>query len=309
MTASEAKYWRVRMKYGAYEELTREAWDRDEVGIWYGAWGARDWRAASVSKDPLRYLSRINRKAGMNWKMRANDVSLVERFVNIDPRDWVLVYFDNTLSLAHVCSEIRSAVDHPLNRVLETFKYRKIKRKKSFSLDRLPDAFRLLRAAGRGNVFQPRGCGELVKLLGASANEREVASLLEEKELDEFLELLGPTSWESVCQAYLSLEHSFVPTGLRYGGILPDFDIVGRRATDGTRILAQCKKTPHPVFIQDGFLSAVGKPAKGLIAFYFAFAGCMGEIPPHIRVIDRDAIASWSMTRAGKRYFRWLRGE
>lgn len=306
---SETRYWRIRMKYGAYEELTREAWGRDEVGIWYGAWGARDWRVALEREDPLDHLSRVNRKAGLNWDMPANFFSLVERFVSIDPHDWVLVYFDNALSLAHVCSEMRSAADHLLNREGETFKYRKINHKKSFSLDRMPDAFRLLRAAGRGNVFQPRGCGELVKLLGAASDECEVAALLEAKDLDEFLELLGPTSWESVCHAYLSFEHSFVPTGLRYGGTLPDFDIIGRRATDGTRILAQCKKNPHPVTIEDSFLNAVGGQRTGQIAFYFAFAGCVGEIPSHITIIDRTKIANWSKTKDGARYFKWLRGE
>jgi hypothetical protein len=271
---NEPKYWRIRMKYGAYEELTREAWSRDEVGIWYGGWGARDWRAALDSEEPLDYLSRINRKAGLDWDMPAHFFSLVERFVGIEASDWVLVYFDNALSLAHVCSEMRSAKDHPLNREGETFKYRKIRSKKSFSLDCMPDAFRLLRAAGRGNVFQPRGCGELVKLLGAASNEQEIGALLETKELDEFLDLLGPTSWESVCHAYLSFEHGFVPTGLRYGGTLPDFDIIGRRAADGTRILAQCKKNPHPVAIEDNFLNAVAGAQKGvLFCFWRLFWG------------------------------------
>jgi hypothetical protein len=305
----EPRYWRIRMKYGAEEELTREAWNRDEVGIWYGAWGARDWPAALVSENPLSHLSRINRQAGLQWDMPANYFSLVERFISIETRDWVLVYVDNCLALAHVCSEMRSSKHHPLNREGETFKYRKIEGKKSFSLDRLPDAFRLLRAAGRGNVFQPRGSGELVKLLGAASHESDVAVLLGAKDLSAFLELLGPTSWESVCHAYLSFEHSFVPTGLRYGGTLPDFDIIGRRSTDGARILAQCKKNPHPVVIEDRFLSAVGESRKGQLAFYFAFGGCVGEVPAHVKVIDRTTMANWSKTRSGARYFRWLRGE
>lgn len=305
----ESKYWRIRMKYGAYEELTREAWEQDEVGIWYGAWGAQDWPAAVESKAPLDHLSRINRACGLEWDMPSNFFSLVKRFVSIDVNDWVVVYFDNTLALAHVCSGLRSAKTHALNREGETFKYRKIEGKKSFSLDRLPDAFRLLRAAGRGNVFQPRGCGELVKLLGTASNEREVGGLLESKKLDEFLDLLGPSSWESVCHAYLSIEHSFVPTGLRYGGTLPDFDIVGRRSTDGARIMAQCKKNPNPRPIEESFLSAVRKPREEHVVFYFAYSGCLGEIPPHIKVIDRTKIASWSKTRSGARYFKWLRGE
>jgi hypothetical protein len=129
------------------------------------------------------------------------------------------------------------------------------------------------------------------------------------KDLPEFLELLGPSSWESVCQAYLSLEHRFVPTGLRCGGTLPDLDIVGRRSTDGARIIAQCKKDPKAEPIADSFLETAGRSRKGQKAFYFAFGGCRGEIPSHVSVIDRDTIAAWSKTRPGARYFRWLRGE
>lgn len=305
----DPKYWRIRMKYGAEEELTHEAWARDEVGIWYGAWSARDWSAATAADDPLADLSRLNREGGLAWDMPPNFFSLVKRFVGIEAHDWILVYLDNTLALARVCGDMRSSSKHPLNRAGETFKYRKITGKKTFALDRLPDAFRLLRAAGRGNVFQPRGSGALVRLLGQAADENEVAAILKAKSLSDFLSLLGPTSWESVCHAYLSFEYGFVPTGLRYGGTLPDFDIVGRRASDGVRILAQCKKNPHPVSIEESFLNAVGKPQMGQLAFYCAFAGCSGAVPRHIRIIDQGVIDEWSRRKDGARYFRWLRGQ
>ena len=42
---SESRYWRIRMKYGG-EELTREAWERNEVGIWYGSWTAEELESA-----------------------------------------------------------------------------------------------------------------------------------------------------------------------------------------------------------------------------------------------------------------------
>ena len=39
---NDTRYWRIRIKYGADENLTRRAWEMDEVGIWYGAWGAAE---------------------------------------------------------------------------------------------------------------------------------------------------------------------------------------------------------------------------------------------------------------------------
>jgi len=305
---TEPAYWRIRMKY-AQEELTREAWDRNEVGIWYGAWSAKDLVAALKRPGPLEYLSQVNKKNGSAWDVVPRGfLSLARRFGSITRKDWVLVYFDGALHLAHVCSEIRSSPNHPLNRGGELFKYRKISHKKPFSLDRLPDAFRLLRAAGRGNVFQPRGSGDLVKLLGQALDEEEVTKQLETTDFDTFLRLLGPTSWESVCQAYLSIEFHFIPTGLRYGGTLPDFDIVGRRSTDGARILAQCKKNPNPAAMEAAFIDGIGKPTKRLMAFYFTYGGCTGVFPAHAKVIDRNCIIRWSKTRSGSRYFKWLRG-
>ena len=111
-----------------------------------------------------------------------------------------------------------------------------------------------------------------------------------------------------MCLAYLIIEHEFVPAGLALGGTLADVDIVGRRRSDGARILAQCKKDPHPVAIADGFLEAIADLGKNGMAFYFAYGGCSGSIPPVVRVIDRDAIHAWSKTGFGARYFRWLFG-
>src|ERR1035441_7480260 len=134
---AEPRYWRIRMKYGAYEELTHEAWSRNEIGIWYGAWHAEELEPALKSRDALEHLTRANEKAGLDWDMPLLYLNLVKRFVGIDRKDWVVTYFDNSLHLAHVCSELRSSPSHPLNRKRETFKFRKIRAKKKFSLDRL----------------------------------------------------------------------------------------------------------------------------------------------------------------------------
>lgn len=80
---SESRYWRIRMKYGG-EELTREAWERNEVGIWYGSWTAEELETALESERPLPYLSKANRKHGLDWKVPSNFLKAAERFRSID---------------------------------------------------------------------------------------------------------------------------------------------------------------------------------------------------------------------------------
>ena len=186
--------------------------------------------------------------------------------------DWVFVYFDGKLGLAKISSDMRSSAGHPLNRGGELFKFPQSEPEEDV-LAQQP-AGRLSAAAccwSRKCVSttrQWRACQ-----VAGRCRERKtgVTRRLESKSLDEFLELLGQTSWESVCEAYLSMEHHFVRTGLSSGGTLQDFDVVGRRSTDGVRILAQCKKNPEAVPIDDGFIDAIGKPSASRIAFYFAF--------------------------------------
>ena len=304
---NETRYWRIRIKYGD-EYLTRPAWEMDEVGIWYGAWGAEEFKAALKTENPLTYLSKVNADRGLNWGVSSTYLNIAKRFDRIEAQDWVVVYFDSALHLAHISSELVSSQDHPLNRGGELFKHRKINSKKSFSLNRLPDAFRVLRSAGRGNVFQFWGGGELVTLLGEASTETDVTNILKSKPLDEALDLLGPTAWESVCLAYLVIEYEFVPAGLALGRTLADIDIVGRRKSDGARILAQCKKDPHPMAIADGFLEAIADLGENGMAFYFAYGGCSGSVQSTVRIVDRDAIYAWSKTELGARYFSWLFG-
>lgn len=302
------RYWRIRIKYGGQGELTREAWERNEVGIWYGAWTVQELKQALKTNAPLRHLSRANKVGGLKWDMTPKFLALVKRFIGIEEGDWVIVYFEGVLGLARVASRLRSSASHPLNRNGEVFHYRKITRKKTFSLNRLPDAYRVLRSAGRGNVYQLRRGAELASLLGRSSSPADVTRKLKTKPLHDALELLGPTTWESLCEAYLTIEHGFVPTGLATGRTLAGVDIVGRRMRDGARILAQCKKDPRSGGIADGFLEAIADLGKNGIAFYFAYGGCDEQVPRGVEVVDREAILQWSKTARGAKYFNWLFG-
>lgn len=56
------------MKYGD-ENLSAQAWAMDQVGIWYGAWEAKELRAALKIDNPLSYLSNINAQHGLTWEV------------------------------------------------------------------------------------------------------------------------------------------------------------------------------------------------------------------------------------------------
>ncbi len=295
------------MKYGD-ENLSAQAWAMDQVGIWYGAWEAKELRAALKIDNPLSYLSNINAQHGLTWEVPSSFLNTAKRFDHIKSQDWVVVYFENALHLAHIKEGLASSQDHPLNRNGELFKFRQITDKKSFSLNQLPDAFRLLSSAGRGNVFQFRNGRRLIELLGQASTAADVTNILKAKSLDETLDLLGPTAWESVCLTYLIVNCDFVPAVLAVGKTLADMDIVGRRKSDGARILAQCKKSPYPIAIDNGFLQAISDLGENGIAFYFAYAGCNGYVPNTITIVDREAILAWSKTGCGERYFGWLFG-
>jgi hypothetical protein len=49
-------YWRIRLK-NEQGEFTRQAWDRDQVGIWYGAWSVDDLKNAAVQGGRRRCWS------------------------------------------------------------------------------------------------------------------------------------------------------------------------------------------------------------------------------------------------------------
>lgn len=158
MTEVEARFWRIRMKVGNEHERTREAWDRDEVGIWYGAWTAQDWQEAvqRCSDNPRWHLNSLAAQRDLGWEVTKGYADTAWRFADIAETDWVVVYLrDNqTIGLARLAGELSSDANHPLNTDTELFKYCELKDKKTFAIGQLPDSYMLLGAQGRGNVHQ-----------------------------------------------------------------------------------------------------------------------------------------------------------
>jgi hypothetical protein len=172
-----------------------------------------------------------------------------------------------------VCSEVRSAADHPFNEKNngEIFKYRKIADKKTFQILRLPDTYQLLPSQGRSNVHKFTTLLKQVKLLADSRNEKEVCIAIRQKSDEELLGFLGSSAWESICTAYLILEEGFIPTGLLTGRTLRTLDIVGCRKSDFIHVYAQCKKTEWPTPIEPEFVNLCAGMDEKHIAYYFAY--------------------------------------
>ena len=235
--APEGDYWRVRMKVGHQFERSEAAWDRSEVGIWYGAWTADDWRRAVAKhpSDPWQLLRDLPGQLALGWDGAVN-VSVVRRFEGIGPHEWCMVYLRGRreIGLARLEPGMRSEDDHPLNQDygdgrMEVFKYRRVSERKTFRVAELPDAYRLLAAQGRaGTVHRLHAMRDQVRLLARQPDEAGVKRALSALSFDDMIHALGPSAWESVCTAYLVIEHGFVPTGLRTGSTLETIDIIGR---------------------------------------------------------------------------------
>lgn len=162
------------MKFDA-DALDMEAWNRDEVGIWYGAWTADDWKLANQSPDPIKYLSELPRQKAVGWDnpaISAAAFKTIKRFCEIRETDWIWVFFNGGIHFAHPSGPLQRADGHPLDRRKELFKTRRIEGKKSFQLSLLPDCFQLLRPAGRANVFELHGGRPFLEILANSADER-----------------------------------------------------------------------------------------------------------------------------------------
>src|SRR3954447_18339640 len=87
------RYWRVRMKVAGWRDQSEAAWNRGEVGIWYGAWTASDWRdACSVnSNDPGSILNNLPHQQELDWDFTP-DIAAARRFEAIGAEDWVIVF-------------------------------------------------------------------------------------------------------------------------------------------------------------------------------------------------------------------------
>jgi hypothetical protein len=78
--------------------------------------------------------------------------------------------------------------------------------------------------------------------------------------------------------------------------------VIRRSLSSGGHIFAHCKKDPHQVPISDGFLESCQSLGPHDRAYYFAYGGCSGVVPPNVKVIGRNEVEAWAETGRGRRY-------
>jgi hypothetical protein len=252
-------------------------------------------------------LSKLPAQESLGWKVSSGYFHAARRFAQLTQRDWVLVCFDNAIHLGRVVGEVKSDPAHPLNlKNGELFKFRHVIEKKTFRLSDLPDAYRIVTQVGRSNVHGFGDTYKLVELLALSSDAKAVTAQIAAMPLADWLDMLGPVGWESLCVGYLILNEHYVPTGLMVGRTLSVFDIVGRSWIDGAHIVAQCKKpTTQRVAVEGDFISACGEYGAAVRAYYFAYAGCTGA-PQGLRVLDKQSMLDWLTNTADGRCYAGL---
>lgn len=325
------KVCRIRMHPGQFGEYSSRAWDRGEVGIWYGGWTPEDLRRARKSTDGPRVLSESTGHQPLrNWSNWGNVsksyFNTAVRFADIPEEDWALMAFpalgddkDPTywLSLGHLDPELLSDEEHPFNlrhdppKSKELFKFRRLRDKKKFRLSKLPEVFRLIPQTGRLNVFQYGDLNTLVSWLVDARCEEDVWSRFRELKLVDLIHALGPKGWEALAEAHLIIQEHYVPVGLVVGKTLKSFDLLGRSLRDGASIVASCKNNRRPVPLPAEFREAVVDMSLPFRAYFFAYGGCSDSRPPdNVKLADGETIVRWmENTEPGRRYRRLLVGE
>jgi len=285
------------------KDFTEDGWDTGELGIWYGAWTPDQFEGAASAGD----LNKLDKQKELGWDVTPAYFGTSIRFRDIAENDWVLVYLRTRrcLGLAQLASPLLSSDSHFLNRDGEVFKFRKITNKKFFRIDELPDAFQLLPAQGRSNVYELHSMQQHVALLVNFDTPGEIFAHLKTLDLSALLDVLGPAGWETFCLAYLAATENFVLTGLSPGRTLAVFDLVGRNHSTGGRVYAQCKKDSRAVEIDAEFLHAA-EVARDVALYFFAFSGVVTAPPNSVRVFTKEDAVKWAATGPGRRYIELL---
>jgi len=103
-------------------------------------------------------------------------------------------------------------------------------------------------------------------------------------------------------------ERAQTRAGLLTGRTPPTADIVGRRKSSGSRIIAQGKKGDDPQQPDLDFRKLSEELGQSDQAYYFAYRGCGGEVPANIRVCERSDALRWAESENGAPYRRVLLG-
>jgi len=307
------------MKYGKNgEDFAKRVWGEGLIGIWFGSWDIADLYAAYGAYRPKqnyevtnseieKHINKLLRDRKLPENMAAGDVPTIKTFDDkLTEGTWVFTYFDGKLHFGQVADV--NPIDEPrFNFNHEHFKAKPVKNCKCFEVAKLPDVFRLLPSAGRSTLHKVSSHEKLISILIEARDEDDVRSAIRGLPLTDWIDALGDKGWESVCTAYLILEHGFLPTGLLVGSTLADFDIVGHDL-NGTSIYGQCKKTPTPHRFSRKDKESFACLPRDTKKFFFPYAGPEEGPLSGVSVVSYSRIRRWlEATENGKRYKEVIR--
>jgi hypothetical protein len=305
--------YRIRMKFGTDgQDFAKSVWEAGLIGIWFGSWDIYDLYAAYAGYRPKKnhevtnaeietYINALLRDRGLPQNMVAASVPTIKTFDELEENTWVFTYFDGRLHFGQI-ADVSPENEPRFDWRQEHFKAKPIKNCKSFLVSKLPDAFRLIASAGQQTLHKLKSHKKLVSILISARNEDDVLAQIRDLTLPEWIDALGDKGWESVCTAYLILEHGFLPTGLLIGGTLADFDIVGHDL-HGTPLYAQCKKCPHRYIFSPEEKAVFNRLPATAKKFFFPYAGPEEWPTMDVSVISYKQMGDWfESTENGRRY-------
>lgn len=139
------RYWRIRLK-NQDGDFTQRAWERNQIGIWYGAWTAADFRkinnpglssqqiADSLNELPAQQA--LFNSGAWDGGIPSSYVSTARRFFDkISEGDWAVIYLEaeQVIALAQMAGDVKSEDNHDLNtNAGEAFKYRMVYNQRTF---------------------------------------------------------------------------------------------------------------------------------------------------------------------------------
>lgn len=300
----EPKFYRIYMKDGSGTDHIKAAWKMEHAGVWYGDWTIEHLMNEDFDSVKTKFCD------NKRYFNKCKD------FNNIQD-EWILVYYDSKICLGQLRGGIQTDDDHPLNwtkngKIIQHFHFREIINQRCFYLKDLPSFFEITkRAGGYGNVCMPsESYYKILRYLIKFSTPKEIMRHLGGLTPADTIDLLGDRAWESFCEAYLILEHNYVPTsGLVTGGTQADYDMIGRNFKSGEEIWAQCKKSDAPFDVSDDsrFMRDARESRRDAKYFWFSYGGWNRDLDyNNIEFIDKKHIMKWLERKRGEEYLRLL---
>lgn len=153
-------FFRIRMNFRQEKERAKCAWNMGQVGIWFGAWTPDELNKADIlckdeGKDAAaKYMEAREEEKTCKWEFKKSYFETCIRFRDIEEhKDWVVVFFDETLCIGQLDGNIQTKVKHEFNFKPEIFHFRSVINQITRPLEESP-AYKLIKNTGQQTVHR-----------------------------------------------------------------------------------------------------------------------------------------------------------